>query len=248
MSSSKDIAQWLRELTASDRSANDPWTISRRYSTSSELSHGLSADLGQSFSGLGAEIQNQEQSVRANTQGTESSNSGSAGSSGGSGFLHILGDIFPLFGGIASLFGGGGPEPQAELQPYIFPPSIALSGAQPESGNTTSSVSYGQYGLPRSSVAEQVSAIADNAFEPATGSGATPSSFGVTSLSNSFSPASKTSAAAFSSTSSNAEQQIVVQVQAMDSQSFLDRSHDIAQAVRQAMLNSHPVNDVIMDL
>ena len=31
--------------------------------------------------------------------------------------------------------------------------------------------------------------------------------------------------------------QITVQVQAMDSQSFLDHSNDIAQAVRQAMLN-----------
>src|SRR5579862_1208966 len=36
---------------------------------------------------------------------------------------------------------------------------------------------------------------------------------------------------------SNTPQQITVQVQAMDSQSFLDHSDDIAQAVRQAMLN-----------
>lgn len=43
-------------------------------------------------------------------------------------------------------------------------------------------------------------------------------------------------------------QQIMVQVQAMDSQSFLDRSQDIAEAVRQAMLNLHSVNDVISDL
>lgn len=48
--------------------------------------------------------------------------------------------------------------------------------------------------------------------------------------------------------SSSTPQQITVQVQAMDSQSFLDRSQDIAQAVRHAMLNSHPVNDVISDL
>jgi hypothetical protein len=244
MSSSKDIAQWLRELATSDRSANDPWTISRRYSTSSELSHGLSADLGQSFSGIGAEIQNQEQSIRANTQGNESSNGGSAGSSGSSGFLHVLGDIFPLFGGIAGLFGGGGSEPQAALTPYIVPPSIAFSGALPESGNSASSLSYGQYGVPR----DQVLSIADNAFEPATASGAAPAVPAVAPQLASFSRAGGTAANAFSSSSSNSQQQIVVQVQAMDSQSFLDRSHDIAQAVRQAMLNSHPVNDVIMDL
>ena len=42
--------------------------------------------------------------------------------------------------------------------------------------------------------------------------------------------------------------QITVQVQAMDSQSFLDHSHDIAQAVRQAMLQSSVLNDVIREV
>ena len=43
-------------------------------------------------------------------------------------------------------------------------------------------------------------------------------------------------------------QQITVQVQAMDSQSFLDRSGDIALAVRQAMLQSNVLNDVIREV
>ncbi len=42
--------------------------------------------------------------------------------------------------------------------------------------------------------------------------------------------------------------QITVQVNAMDSQSFLDHSQDIANAVRQAMLNSNALNDVVNDL
>jgi hypothetical protein len=42
--------------------------------------------------------------------------------------------------------------------------------------------------------------------------------------------------------------QITVQVQAMDSRSFLDHSEDIARAVREAMLNSHGINDVITEL
>lgn len=42
--------------------------------------------------------------------------------------------------------------------------------------------------------------------------------------------------------------QITVQVQAMDSQSFMDHSQDIAQAVRDAMLNMNSINDVISDL
>ena len=43
-------------------------------------------------------------------------------------------------------------------------------------------------------------------------------------------------------------QQITVQVQAMDSQSFLDHSDDIASAVKQAMLNMNSINDVVTSL
>jgi hypothetical protein len=41
--------------------------------------------------------------------------------------------------------------------------------------------------------------------------------------------------------------QITVQVQAMDSRSFLDHSNDIALAVRQAMLESNVLNDVVRE-
>lgn len=42
--------------------------------------------------------------------------------------------------------------------------------------------------------------------------------------------------------------QVTIQVSAMDSQSFLDRSDDIAMAVRRAILNSSSLNDVIAEL
>ena len=42
--------------------------------------------------------------------------------------------------------------------------------------------------------------------------------------------------------------QVVVNVSAMDSQSFMTRSHDIARAVRDAMLHMDPLNDVIGEL
>ena len=45
--------------------------------------------------------------------------------------------------------------------------------------------------------------------------------------------------------SSSGNSQVTIQVQALDSQSFLDRSQDIALAVRQAMLQSTVLNDVI---
>jgi hypothetical protein len=47
------------------------------------------------------------------------------------------------------------------------------------------------------------------------------------------------------STQSSSPAQITVNVSAMDSQSFLDRSSDIANAVRKAMLESSSLNDVI---
>jgi hypothetical protein len=34
----------------------------------------------------------------------------------------------------------------------------------------------------------------------------------------------------------------------MDSQSFLDRQDDIARAVREAMLHSNSLNDVVLEL
>jgi hypothetical protein len=47
---------------------------------------------------------------------------------------------------------------------------------------------------------------------------------------------------------SSASPQVTIQVNAMDSQSFLDHSDDIAMAVKQAILNSSSLNDVISNL
>jgi len=47
--------------------------------------------------------------------------------------------------------------------------------------------------------------------------------------------------------STSAPAQITVQVQAMDSRSFLDHSGDIAREVRQAMLESSVLNDVVRE-
>ena len=47
---------------------------------------------------------------------------------------------------------------------------------------------------------------------------------------------------------SSAGPQISIQVNALDSQSFMDHSYEIAQAVRSAMLNMNSLNDVVSDL
>ncbi len=49
-------------------------------------------------------------------------------------------------------------------------------------------------------------------------------------------------------TGASSSQHVTVNVSAMDSQSFMDRSNDIASAVREAMLNLHPINDVVANL
>lgn len=50
------------------------------------------------------------------------------------------------------------------------------------------------------------------------------------------------------SSQTNVAPHITVNVSAMDSRSFMDHSADIANAVREAMLNLHPINSVIADL
>ena len=53
---------------------------------------------------------------------------------------------------------------------------------------------------------------------------------------------------AWDRTANGAAPQITVNVQAMDARSFLDRSSDIALAVRDAMLNLNSINDVVNEL
>lgn len=53
---------------------------------------------------------------------------------------------------------------------------------------------------------------------------------------------------AATTTSASSSPQVTVNVSVMDSQSFMDRSNDIASAVREAMLNLHPINDVVASL
>ncbi|HTA42388.1 MAG TPA: hypothetical protein VK789_08075 [Bryobacteraceae bacterium] len=49
-------------------------------------------------------------------------------------------------------------------------------------------------------------------------------------------------------TGGQAAPQVTVNVNAMDSKSFMDHSTDIANAVREAMLNMHPINGVVASL
>jgi hypothetical protein len=53
---------------------------------------------------------------------------------------------------------------------------------------------------------------------------------------------------AVTSGTQNSAPTVTVQVQAMDSRSFLDHSDEIARAVREALLNAHSLSDVMSEL
>lgn len=156
----------------------------------------------------------------------------------------------PIVSELMKLFGGGGsaasPPP---LEKYRPPAPVRFDAVLGNQGGTQTieGAGFDQYGYPRptSSALPQVPsyssllASAPNANSPAargqggtssdqTGGGAGPAVDGLS--------------------ASRPATHVTVNVQAMDSRSFLDRSHDIAQAVREAMLNMHAINDVVNDL
>ncbi len=309
MSRYSDINQLLEEMGSSDRSAGDPWTISRGSQgavSGNSFSPGVVADLGAPAQDLTSEIQSSEQIAEADevvTSPTGSSAKGSSKSSASSGILGGFLGLFPLASVVGKLFGLGGSSTPTPLTPYIQPPSVSFEGAMssslsastagsllgsPSSSSSGSqaaytsafapgvaSLSYGANGLPRTvgtetaiaqpsspvsqqDVVGQLGSLTGSNFapEPAANSPVSTADLASTtsvqpSGSSSSSSSGNGASPANSSTSASSTQQgqsILVQVQAMDSQSFMDHSNDIAQAVRQAMLNSHSVNDVIADL
>jgi hypothetical protein len=154
--------------------------------------------------------------------------SGSGGSSGGGGssILSLVSSalggglgMIPLVSSLLGLFGGGSSEPPP-LEKYVKPDQLYFTGADTPGG--VEDADYNQYGMPRLY------------------SDATTSSTSQT--------GSLTSTPATGGSGSGAGSGINVTIQALDSQSFLDRSNDIAQAVRQAMLTSNSINDVVNDL
>ena len=165
-----------------------------------------------------------EESLRA----MQSSSTSAGGSSGGG----ILGDVAgaitgglgleSLIGGVADLFGGGGSgSAPAAPTPYVQPLPIQLdAGFSAAEGGAPFATDAAEGNLPRAMTS---------------GSGG-PGAVG------------GSSAGSSAQTSSGAGSQITVQVQALDSQSFLDRSNDIAMAVRQAMLQTTVLNDVIREV
>ena len=153
--------------------------------------------------------------------------------------------MVPLIGGLLGLFGGNDSPAAPALTKYAMPASIAFEGA--DTGSGIGGIDYDQMGLPRVSGAGG-SGAAQNGFSWPAGSGGVRSA-GLTSFAggggSGVGPAIGNSGG---NIGGNAPPQITVNVQAMDARSFLDRSSDIAAAVREAMLNMHSINDVVNEL
>ncbi|HEX3742907.1 MAG TPA: hypothetical protein VHW09_03220 [Bryobacteraceae bacterium] len=131
--------------------------------------------------------------------------------------------IVPLGLEIASIFGGGSSTPPP-LTHYAMPDSIGFMGSTDDAG-ATGDADFGQTGQPRSYGTP--SSQYTTTTVPAAGASAPP---------------------AGGSAGQTQSQPIQITVQAMDAQSFLDRSDDIAAAVNKAILSLHPVADTISNL
>ena len=162
------------------------------------------------------------------TQTTTQTSSGDSGSTLGSVASTVLESGFglaPLISGLVSLFSGGDTAAPAPLVKYALPAAADFQAA--ESQGQVTGLDYDQTGMPRSYAPAAASGGASGAATGTTNGAASGSASG---------------------TGNGAAPQITVNVQAMDARSFMDRSSDIAAAVRDAMLNLNAINDVVNDL
>jgi len=133
--------------------------------------------------------------------------------------------IVPLVSGLIGLFDEGSSAPP-QLEKYQKPSSIDFVSA--DTPNGLAAADYDQLGMPRlADTAVPTSTAASSSAASGSSTGGTASSAGP---------------------SATVTPQMTLNIQAMDAQSILDRSSDIAQAVRSAMLNMSSINDVISDL
>jgi hypothetical protein len=132
--------------------------------------------------------------------------------------------LIPLAGELLGMLGGGGTQAEPKPLKYAMPAPIGFEAADTASGVTEAD--YDQMGMPR-------------LYDAMTTPGGAPSGA---------SAGESGSASAGGASSAAAAPQVTVNVQAMDARSFLDHSSEIAQAVRDAMLNMSSINDVVNEL
>lgn len=185
------------------------------------------SDVGTTLADVLAQVNEMRAAIPAPNVKTPATSTASQAQSGGGDILSSVASsvlksgfgLAPVVTGLLSLFGGGDQSVPAPLVKYALPPTVSFQAA--ESGSGVTGMDYDQSGMPR-----------------VYGGGSTGSSPA--------NPGTYTPPAAGDGTRQSP--QITVNVQAMDARSFLDRSNDIAMAVRDAMLNMNAINDVVNEL
>lgn len=202
---------------------------------------GLAAQITQ----LNSANEQQRQAIADNTNAliqqagqTGQSVASKAGDFGKSLLKDTLGAL-PLAGLISGLFSSSTPTPPPLVR---YSQALPINVSQVSQGGQTGPANYDQYGNARMpGLNSFLGSDAVNALaQPQNGSG------GSSNAQTGVPAASGANAQASSSPAQTMN--ITLNVNALDSRSILDRSDDIASAVRQAMLNTHSMNDVINDL
>lgn len=176
----------------------------------------------------------QNERIRENTdavtQNTGSRGTGSSVANASRSILSTIGGglfLSPLINGIARLFRGSSNQEVEPLTPATRPTPMNLEAGL-FSNRVPTAFDFDQFGKPR---------------------GIGPAGLDLASLSAAqqrFSPdVSAPYTDALNRPTGSAQTNVTIQIQALDSRSILDRSDDIARALREAVLHSHSVNDVI---
>jgi hypothetical protein len=198
-------------------------TIGVGVSSGGDLSSSLS-QAGQQIAQLQSVYERQAALITANTQALQGNTSAQSGHSTAANVAStassFLGGGLGLLSPIVSGIAKlfGAGESKPAPLPIYIPP------APVQIDGTLRSSGFTAPGVNQSSV---------NQSSPASSATATPT------------PAARESAG---TAQSSPAAHVTINVNAMDSQSFMDRSSDIASAVREAMLNLHPINDVVANL
>lgn len=234
------------------RGIPDAPTIGVGMSSNGDLSTSLS-QAGQQIAQLQSVYQQQAALISANTQAIQGNTSaqsshsamGAIGSAASGLLGGALGFLSPLISGIASLFGGS--STPAPLPIYVPPSPVAIGATlHAATPSTSQGGSLPANAAPAPSGASQTAATP--IYVPPTNTGSGPTAQVATPNTPQAGNASSAAGPPPAATSQVAAPQVIVNVSAMDSQSFMDRSADIASAVREAMLNLHPINDVVANL
>ena len=200
----------------------------------------LIAQLGEDQRGTVAQTAATQSKSTAQSQGRNSAST-SQGQKSESTFERVLKSGFgvsPIVSGLFDLFTGS--EEPAPLPKYVLPRSIAFQAAETRDGLTTADFDQGgaarAYG--RGTRAGESYSRTTAGESAAAGDWTAPGDR----------PSPKAGESAGRAAATQTTQQITVNVSAMDARSFLDRSGDIAAAVREAMLNLNSINDVVNEL